>query len=84
MPLPIRATFVSMPPLFVDTASNTNLDHAHNVSSEISFDGSWITQNGDDVLWVPQEYRVGMLTVRNNKIAVGTTSGKVWICTIGY
>ncbi|KAK2734227.1 hypothetical protein FQN57_001748 [Myotisia sp. PD_48] len=42
-------------------------------------DKSWITWNGDKKLWIPWEYRPVCLMVRNNKIAIGCASGRVFL-----
>jgi WD40 repeat protein len=66
------------------TTSDVNLDHAHNIGREISLDDSWVTQSGEKLLWIPQEYRASSSAFRNNKIAIGTGSGRVWICTVSH
>ncbi|KAN0094211.1 WD40 repeat-like protein [Hyaloscypha variabilis] len=45
----------------------------------ISEDGSWITRNGRKVLWLPREYRPGLLDIRDNVLAMGYKSGRVVI-----
>jgi WD40 repeat protein len=42
-------------------------------------DKSWITWNGDKILWIPWEYRPVCLMVRDHKIAVGCASGRVFL-----
>jgi hypothetical protein len=45
-------------------------------------DKSWITWNGDKVLWIPSEYRPVHSIVRNQTIAIGCASGRVLL--IGF
>lgn len=40
-------------------------------------DKSWITRNGDEVLWIPSEYRPVCSMVRNQTVAIGCASGRV-------
>ncbi|USP74162.1 hypothetical protein yc1106_01436 [Curvularia clavata] len=68
----------------VGTASNINLDFTHDVGGEIGLTTSWVFQNREKTLWIPPEYRAQFSTVKNNRIAIGTAFGRVWICTVGY
>jgi WD40 repeat protein len=43
---------------------------------------SWITWNGDEVLWIPSEYRPVCSMVRNQTVAIGCASGRVLL--IGF
>lgn len=42
-------------------------------------DRSWITWNGNKLLWVPSDYRSHVTAVNKSTVAVGCTSGRVWI-----
>ncbi|KAF5847063.1 hypothetical protein GGP41_003309 [Bipolaris sorokiniana] len=67
----------------VGTPSNIiNLGHTHNVDRDIRLDKNWILIEGEKILWIPPEYRACTSAIRENKVAVGTWYGTVWICTI--
>ena len=42
----------------------------------------WITYSSQNLLWLPLEYRPGCSAVSGNSIAVGTSRGRVWTCSI--
>ncbi|OAL50247.1 WD40 repeat-like protein [Pyrenochaeta sp. DS3sAY3a] len=46
----------------------------------LSWDATWVENEGERILWIPQEYRPECYAVFGNKIAVGTRTGHVWIC----
>ncbi|KAK4248937.1 hypothetical protein C7999DRAFT_30627 [Corynascus novoguineensis] len=45
-------------------------------------DRSWITCNGQNVLWLPSGYRPGCVTLKKRIISVGCSSGRVFV--IGF
>jgi WD40 repeat protein len=44
--------------------------------------GVWITYNSQNVLWLPLEYRPSGSAVLGNFVAIGTSEGRVWTCSI--
>ncbi|KAJ6201663.1 vegetative incompatibility protein HET-E-1 [Bipolaris maydis] len=66
----------------VGAASNIiNLGYVRKIGRNIRLDNDWISLRGKRILWIPEEYRAHRSTIRNNKIAIGTKHGRVWICT---
>ncbi|KAF2856407.1 beta transducin-like protein HET-E4s [Plenodomus tracheiphilus IPT5] len=47
-----------------------------------SSDRIWIQHAGNNMLWVPSEYRPWCLSVCGTMVGVGVGSGRVWICSI--
>lgn len=47
----------------------------------VSIDRAWITYKGENVLWLPSEYRPSCSTVSEKSVSIGVGSGKVWICS---
>ena len=45
----------------------------------ISINNEWVTRDGQNLLWLPPDYRPGCLTVLNNMLALGSMSGRVSI-----
>ncbi|KAB5581231.1 hypothetical protein GE09DRAFT_934273, partial [Coniochaeta sp. 2T2.1] len=43
----------------------------------LSADGLWITWDGQDVLWLPPEFRPSCLAVSGSMIAIGYAQGNV-------
>ncbi|KAF2179315.1 WD40 repeat-like protein [Zopfia rhizophila CBS 207.26] len=53
----------------------------------LSADGTWLTYNSENFLWLPSEYRPYCLAVsgnRGNVIAIGVKTGRVWMCKVSY
>ena len=51
----------------------------------LSVDGAWISHNGVNMVWIPQEYRSSSLDcwiVSRTTIVIGGRSGQVWFCSI--
>jgi WD40 repeat protein len=48
----------------------------------VSPDSTWITCSGNNLLWVPSEYRPSCSSVCGNTIGISVGSGRVWICSI--
>jgi hypothetical protein len=44
-------------------------------------DRSWITRNGKKVLWLPPEFRPVCSIVRQQTVAIGCASGRVFLIT---
>jgi WD40 repeat protein len=45
----------------------------------LSLDGSWITYNGQNTLWLPSEYRPSCTTILERFVCIGCQSGRVHI-----
>ncbi|KAH6646817.1 vegetative incompatibility protein HET-E-1 [Truncatella angustata] len=54
------------------------------ISYGISKDSCWITFNGQNLLWLPAEYRPAMSAVFGNTLAIGCSSGHVFILRFAY
>jgi WD40 repeat protein len=52
------------------------------VGTGVSSDGIWIQHAGNNMLWVPSEYRPSISSVSGTMVGVGVGSGRVWICSI--
>ena len=48
----------------------------------VSSDGMWIQYAGNNILWVPSEYRPSCSSVCGTTVGVGVGSGRVWVCSI--
>jgi WD40 repeat protein len=46
----------------------------------ISSDNIWISDDAQELLWLPTEYRPASAAVSGKRVGLGTGSGKVWIC----
>ena len=46
----------------------------------LSADGRWITYNAENRLWLPSDYRPVRSAISGNVVAIGVSSGRVWIC----
>jgi WD40 repeat protein len=42
----------------------------------------WITYSSQNLLWLPLEYRPRCSAVLGNSIAIGTSRGRVWTCSV--
>lgn len=47
----------------------------------ISSDDIWISNNAQNMLWLPTEYRPSSSAISITTVGLGTGSGKVWICS---
>jgi WD40 repeat protein len=56
--------------------------HCQWLGAGISSDGMWITNGDQNILRIPPEYRGDCSCVGGNMVAIGTESGKVWICSV--
>ncbi|CAN9079598.1 unnamed protein product [Alternaria alternata] len=52
------------------------------VGTGFSSDRIWIQHAGNNLLWVPSEYRPSHSSVSGTMVGVGVGSGRVWICSI--
>jgi hypothetical protein len=52
------------------------------VGTGVSSDRIWIQHAGNNMLWVPSEYRPSHSSVCGTMVGVGVGSGRVWICSI--
>ncbi|XP_014549969.1 hypothetical protein COCVIDRAFT_117216, partial [Bipolaris victoriae FI3] len=52
------------------------------VGAGISPDGTWITCNGKNLLWILSEYRTSCSSVCGDTIGIGVGSGRIWFCSI--
>jgi WD40 repeat protein len=52
------------------------------VSQEVAIspNHTWISNNAQDVLWLPTEYRPVCSAMSGRCVGIGTGSGKVWFC----
>ncbi|KAF2471487.1 uncharacterized protein BDR25DRAFT_223644, partial [Lindgomyces ingoldianus] len=48
----------------------------------LSADGVWITNNSENLVWLPSEYRPSRSAVSRDTISIGVGSGRVLICTV--
>ncbi|KAF2811756.1 uncharacterized protein BDZ99DRAFT_487370 [Mytilinidion resinicola] len=48
----------------------------------LSSDYTWIQHAGNNMLWVPSEYRPFCLSVCGTRVGIGVGSGRVWTCSI--
>ena len=48
----------------------------------VSSDNIWIKHAGNNMLWIPSEYRPSCSAVRGNLVGIGVGSGRVWSCGI--
>jgi WD40 repeat protein len=46
----------------------------------ISSDRTWISDNAQNILWLPAEYRPTNSAILSTTVGLGTGSGKVWVC----
>ncbi|KAF1830094.1 hypothetical protein BDW02DRAFT_508390, partial [Decorospora gaudefroyi] len=47
-----------------------------------SSDGIWVQHAGNNMLWIPSEYRPSHSSVCGTMVGVGVGSGRVWICSV--
>jgi WD40 repeat protein len=52
------------------------------VGTGFSPDGIWIQHTGNNMLWLPSEYRPSDSSVSGTMVSVGVGTGRVWICSI--
>jgi WD40 repeat protein len=66
----------------VTTESPIQPDDSGGYGYGLRQDKSWITCNGQNVLWLPPEYRPACSAVQGRMISIGCTAGRVF--TIGF
>ncbi|KAF1938990.1 hypothetical protein EJ02DRAFT_353346, partial [Clathrospora elynae] len=54
--------------------------HQVRQGAAISSNGTWISDNAQNLLWLPTEYRPVCSAVSGRCVGLGTGSGNVWIC----
>ncbi|WPJ64533.1 hypothetical protein SMAC4_13811 [Sordaria macrospora] len=64
------------------TESQVVLDNPESHSYGLGLDRSWITCNGQNVLWLPPNYRPSKCDVQGRMISIGSVLGLVWF--IGF
>ncbi|KAK4248387.1 beta transducin-like protein HET-E2C*4 [Corynascus novoguineensis] len=67
------------------TAAAQNPNEPHHREQQtyaLGQDRSWITCNGQNVLWLPSEYRPECIAIKGRKICIGCSSGRVFV--IGF
>jgi WD40 repeat protein len=52
------------------------------VAISLSPEGIWIKHAGENMLWLPSEYRPSCSSVSGAVVGIGTGTGKVWFCSI--
>ncbi|KAL1641203.1 hypothetical protein SLS61_010182 [Didymella pomorum] len=62
------------------TVNITEPQCLQNLGAGVSSDRTWITHGGNNMLWMPSEYRTSWSSVGGNNV-VGIVSGRVWICS---
>ncbi|KAF2676800.1 hypothetical protein K458DRAFT_321089, partial [Lentithecium fluviatile CBS 122367] len=45
---------------------------------------TWISYGSENILWLPSEYRPSRFIVSKNRIGIGTSHGRVWICNVEH
>ena len=55
--------------------------HSQHQRGGVSADKTWITYNNNKMLWLPSEYRPSCSNISGNEIAIGVSSGRIWICS---
>ncbi|KAL3417351.1 nwd1 protein [Phlyctema vagabunda] len=73
---------ISLDPSLKESSASTQVtvsgDYSHNKYG-ISPDHVWILQDGENLIWIPPEYRPLVFTVTRSTMAVGCRSGRVWV-----
>jgi WD40 repeat protein len=52
------------------------------VATSLSPDSIWIKHAGENMLWIPSEYRPSCSSVSGRVIGTGNGSGRIWLCRI--
>jgi hypothetical protein len=58
-------------------------EHPQCLGVGIDSKSMWITHSGQNMLWLPSEYRPLCSSVCGTMICIGAGSGRVWTCSIG-
>jgi WD40 repeat protein len=64
------------------TEHSTVLQRPQYLDAGVSSDGTWITYNGKNLLWIPPEYRPSCSAVCGNMVGMGVGLGRIWVCSI--
>ncbi|KAH8744604.1 hypothetical protein F5883DRAFT_21603 [Diaporthe sp. PMI_573] len=77
----IGAVSISATPL-VPSSTPTIIESQHPKYQglALSADGTWITHNSENLVWLPLEYRPSCSAMIGKKIGIGVANGRVWIC----
>ncbi|KAJ6276546.1 WD40-repeat-containing domain protein [Bipolaris maydis] len=46
----------------------------------ISSDGDWVMCSGNNILWIPSEFRPSGSAVSGTQVGMGVGSGRIWLC----
>jgi WD40 repeat protein len=60
----------------------TELERSLYAAIGLSPDSIWIKHSGENMLWIPSEYRPSCSSISETVIGVGNGSGRVWLCRI--
>jgi WD40 repeat protein len=74
------ATLVSILALLHPNKTVTELQQPVSQEVAISLNHTWISNNAQDVLWLPTEYRPLYSAMSGRCVGIGTGSGNVWFC----
>jgi WD40 repeat protein len=50
------------------------------VTTSLSPDSIWIKHAGENLLWIPSEYRSSCWSVNGSIVGIGVGSGRIWFC----
>ncbi|KAK7189040.1 beta transducin-like protein HET-E4s, partial [Paraphaeosphaeria sporulosa] len=64
------------------TTTTQELESPKYQVTALSSDGTWITYNSQNVIWLPLEYRPRCSAVSESLIGIGVGTGRVWICDV--
>ena len=62
-------------------SSGVNYSSPTTVGYGLSSNGTWITLQGENLLWLPSEYRPSSLAISGPAVSIGCSSGRVLIFT---
>ncbi|KAF1971137.1 hypothetical protein BU23DRAFT_590766 [Bimuria novae-zelandiae CBS 107.79] len=65
---------------FLHSETVTKPQQAVRQGTVLSLDSTWISNNGQNLVWLPTEYRPSCSTLSGTCVGLGTRSGKVWMC----
>lgn len=67
------------PPLALDGTHQTTITEPRSQDYGVSSDDEWITRNGENILWLPEQYRPRTTAFAPSRLAFGCDSGHVLI-----
>jgi WD40 repeat protein len=62
------------------TTDSNSSRHVQYINLDMSTDCTWIIGDGQNLLWIPSEYRSSCSASSKSTVGIGTGSGRVWIC----